>query len=103
MFHGFKVQLAPFGSLRLPVFSQLVNLIITVKATFNLQFLANHHSKNIGIKSVKKSLSRSINFFEEIPPWTITVGTTPSEIQDQIFLSFVLMNRFQYISNPPLI
>ena len=63
MFHGFKVQLAPFGSLGFPVFSQLVKLIITVKATFNLQFLANHHSKNIGIKTVRKSLSsRSINF-----------------------------------------
>ena len=32
-----------------------------------------------------------------------TVGTTPSEIQNQSFLSFVLMEKFQHFSSPTLI
>ena len=39
---------------------------------------------------------------KKITPRT-TVGTTPLEIQNQSFLSFVLMKKFQYFFNPLLI
>ena len=40
---------------------------------------------------------------DEASEVTNTVGTTPLEIQNQSFLSFVLMKKFQDITNPPLI